>query len=122
MAGRLNGTTVLVVEDEFLILVDLEHLLEGEGARITSATSLEEALSLPQEDYDAAVLDVRLPDGDVYPLAHRLSQRHVPLVFHSGHVQSESIAETFPEAVTLAKPVHEKVLIAALERQVATRH
>lgn len=121
MPGRLDGTSVLVVEDEFLILIDLEFLLESEGARLTTATSLEEAISAARSTYDVAVLDVRLPDGEVYPAAEMLNQREVPLVFHSGHAHNDAIDEAFPEAIALEKPAQEAVLLSAVERQLAGR-
>ena len=119
MTGRLDGATVLVVEDEFLILLDLEHVLESAGAAITTAASLAEALKAAERRYDVAVLDVRLPDGDVYPAARMLAERDVPLVFHSGHAHNDNIAGAFPSAVALEKPAREQVLIAAVERQIA---
>ena len=119
MTRPLEGATVLIVEDEFLILLDLEHTLAGAGAEITTATSVEEATAVARQSFDAAVLDVRLPDGDVYPVAHMLLARDVPLVFHSGHAHNENLQEAFPSAIALEKPVRERVLIAALERQIA---
>ena len=119
MTGRLDGATVLVVEDEFLILLDLEHVLTSAGATITIATSLAEAVDAAERSYDAAVLDVRLPDGDVYPAAKMLLEREVPLVFHSGHAHNDNLESSFPRAVALEKPAREQVLIATLERQIA---
>ena len=121
MLGKLDGATVLVVEDEFLILLDLEYVLESAGAAITTAASLAEALEAAERRYDVAVLDVRLPDGDVYPAARMLAERDVPLVFHSGHAHNDNIAGDFPSAVALEKPAREQVLIAAVERQIAAR-
>ena len=117
--SKLDGAEVLVVEDEFLILLDLQHVLESAGAAITTAASLAEALAAAERRYDVAVLDVRLPDGEVYPAARRLAERDVPIVFHSGHAHNDNVAEAFPSAVALEKPAREQVLIAAVERQIA---
>ena len=119
MTGKLDGAAVLVVEDEFLILLDLEYVLTNAGAAITTASSLHEALEVAEGRYDAAVLDVRLPDGDVYPAARMLLERRVPLVFHSGHAHNDNIEGAFPDAIALEKPAHERALIAAVERQIA---
>ena len=115
--GSLDGTSVLLVEDEFLILLDLEYVLTSAGASVTTATSLAEAMAAADGSYDVAVLDVRLPDGEVYPAARLLVDRDVPVVFHSGHAHNDNIAETFPTAVALEKPALERTLIAAVERQ-----
>ena len=119
MAGKLNGATVLVVEDEFLILLDLEYVLESAGATVIAAMSLREAIEAAEQRYDVAVLDVRLPDGDVYPAARMLAACDVPLVFHSGHAHNDNIEGAFPSAIALEKPAREQVLIAAVERQIA---
>ena len=116
MPQRLANRSVLLVEDEFLILLDLEHLLQSEGARVTTASDLRDGLDVVERAFDAAVLDVRLPDGDVFPLAERLQERGVPLVFHSGHAQAEEVLGQFPAAVALAKPAAERVLIDAVAR------
>ena len=119
MAGHLDGATVLVVEDEFLILLDLEHVLTSAGATITTASSLAEAMAAAGQRFDVAILDVRLPDGDVYPVARMLMESDVPIVFHSGHAHNDNIAGDFPSAVALEKPAREQVLIAAVEGQIA---
>ena len=113
----LRGLRVLLVEDEFLILLDLQMVLEDCGAEVLTASSLAEALDMAECACDVAVLDVRLPDGEVYPAARKLVRRHVPIVFHSGHAHNDNIEEAFPDAVALAKPAHEDVLLAAVERQ-----
>ena len=116
----LHGRTILLVEDEFLILLDLQFILEGVGAEVVTATSVAEGLEAAEGAFDVAVLDVRLPDGEVYPVAEKLAERRVPLVFHSGHAQGEHIRTDFPSAVALAKPARERVLIAAVESQAGT--
>ena len=119
MSASLSGLSVLVVEDEFLILLDLESILENAGAEVTTATSLAEAFDLLAARYDVAVLDVRLPDGEVYPVARQLDDLEVPLVFHSGHAHGDELAEAFPTAVALAKPARERLLLSAVARQAA---
>ena len=120
MPDRLKGRTLLVVEDEFLILLDLQYLLENEGASVVTATTVAEGLEAAAGDYAAAVLDVRLPDGEVFPVAERLAARNVPLVFHSGHARIEEIEEQFPDAVMLSKPAPERTLIETLSTRAST--
>lgn len=115
----LAGRTLLVVEDEFFILLDLQYTLEEAGAKVVTAASVEEGLAACANGtrFHAAVLDVRLPDGEVFPVAERLSARDVPLVFHSGHADRSDIVEQFPSAIALSKPVLEGTLVAAVAQQ-----
>ena len=118
MMRHLAGCDLLVVEDEFLILLDLCTILEDQGARVTTASSVADGLAAARADrnFAAALLDVRLPDGDVFPVAEELVKRDVPLVFHSGHAQSGELKERFPNAIALSKPAAERVLIDAMVR------
>lgn len=115
----LSGRTLLVVEDEFLILLDLQYTLEEAGAAVVTAVSVAEGLRVCSNGarFDAAVLDVRLPDGEVFPVAERLTERSVPLVFHSGHADRTEIQEQFPSSIALSKPAREGELIEAVARQ-----
>lgn len=97
---------VLVAEDELIIGVDLcdtvaeaGYDVEGPHDRISSAM-----LSIQKHRPDVAILDVRLDDGDVFPLAEALLKENVPVIFHSGEVSPEQVRERFPDARALAKP------------------
>ena len=63
---------ILVLEDEALLRRCLTRLLERHGHEVIPAASLEEARDLLRgRSVDAAILDVRLPDGnglDLLPL------------------------------------------------------
>ncbi|PRY95544.1 response regulator receiver domain-containing protein [Hasllibacter halocynthiae] len=117
MANDLAGRTVLLVEDEFLVRLDLSWLLEEHGATVVSAGDLAEGLGHADGAWDVALLDVRLPDGDVFPLAEKLAERSVPLVFHSGHARLERLQRRFPGATILAKPSRNEVLVRTLASQ-----
>jgi len=56
---------VLIVEDEQIIRNTLCEFLAGEGYSVATAGNVNEALSLVRErDFQVAVCDVQLPDGD----------------------------------------------------------
>ena len=65
-----DGPAVLVVEDEFLIAMDLECLLERNGWRVLGpAATVKEALRLLDgETPDVALLDVNLRGEMVTPV------------------------------------------------------
>lgn len=119
-AKRSDRPTVLVVEDEFIIALDLSetvqdlgYALEGPFAGNEQAFEAIEA-HLP----DAAILDVFTADGEVYPLADRLTAAGVPIVFHSGHVPPHEVRERYPDAVACIKPCPPDRLIDALQEAV----
>ena len=83
----LHGLRVLVVEDDWILADDIARLLSREGAAVVGpAGSVEAAtrLAAAEDGLHAAVLDVKLRDGDVYDLARRLDARGVRLLFVSG--------------------------------------
>lgn len=115
----LVGRIILVAEDEFLIALDLEVLLQEAGARVRLAATVGEAVAAARNGIDAALLDVSLADGEVFPAADLLTERGLPIVFHSGHAATDELLERYPQAHALPKPAHERVLLATLSEALA---
>ena len=112
---------VLVVEDEFIIALDLSETVQDLGYELEGPFEGNEeafealgAESLP----DCAILDVFTADGEVYPLADRLVEAGIPIVFHSGHVTPEEVKARYPDAQACAKPCPPDQLIDALQEAV----
>jgi DNA-binding response OmpR family regulator len=83
----LAGRTVLVVEDEPLICLDVSGRLADAGAAVLAAGRLDEALRLADHPaVSIAVLDFDLGDGDSTPVCWKLVDRAVPFLFHTGRV------------------------------------
>ena len=80
-------TTVLVVEDEALIALDLQATLEDAGYRVLGpANSPATAINLIDKNLpDVALLDVHLGRSDVFDVADRLATRNTRLIFLTGH-------------------------------------
>ena len=115
---------ILVVEDEFIIALDLSETVkdlgyELEGPYEGNKQAIE---ALDGELPDCAILDVFTADGEVYPLADRLSEAGVPIVFHSGHVTPAEVMARYPDAQACAKPCPPDRLIDALQEAVAKSH
>ena len=86
MNGPLTGRLVLIAEDEPLIALDMTLAFEDEGAWVTRARTLNEAL-LGVEDraLSVAILDHALSDGDSSKVYARLKERNIPFVTYSGY-------------------------------------
>lgn len=95
---------VLVVDNEALIAWDVECALSEAGFAVQLATSCSEANRfLENHTPAAAVLDVRLSDGECYEAAKTLADRRVPFVVYTG-LGVEGSHETFSRGVTVLKP------------------
>ena len=100
----LTGRNVLLAEDEFMVALNIQAELEACGAVVTVVDSVADGLGMAGHGFDVAVLDVRLADGDVFPLADALIGRGVPLVFHSGHADTTDLQAAYPGAQAIPKP------------------
>jgi two-component system, response regulator PdtaR len=116
-----DGRLVLVVEDEFLIALDLELLLRRHGWRVLGpAATVDQALRLlAGETPDVAVLDVNLRGEPVTPVAAELRARGVPFVLASAYGGHGLAAAALAGAPAVGKPTDERRLLAALARAVA---
>jgi CheY-like chemotaxis protein len=89
----LSGIRVLIVEDEALVAATLSDAVENAGGEIVGvAHTVSEARELIRRlTFDAAVLDLHLPDGDVTPVLEALHARHTPTVVYSGGELPEKV-------------------------------
>jgi CheY-like chemotaxis protein len=113
----LTGHSILVVEDEPLIALDLRQWFEGVGAHVFAATHLPHALRLAEHpDLSAAVLDYRLGQGDSSQIGCRLEERGIPFMFYSAY---DDMHQIWPNAVLLTKPGSKHDLVDAVARVLA---
>jgi DNA-binding response OmpR family regulator len=108
--------TVLVVEDEALIAMDIESIVEGAGYRVIgSFSTVEKAFSLlEREKPDIAILDVNLGRSNVFVLADALTLAGTALLFVTGH-SKVVITEAHKHRPLVSKPFLPDVLIEALK-------
>ena len=100
--GKLAGRTILVVEDEALIALDLQTSLEAAGAQVVIARGEAAALAAAQPGLAAAVLDARPASSDHRTIARRLRQLGVPFLFYVTHPPED--VTTLRGAPVLLKP------------------
>lgn len=114
MTGALSGRSILVVEDEMMVLMNIEMALRVEGCVPTSAGTVETALALLKHNsFDAAMLDVNLHGEKSYPIAEALAVLGVPFLFSTGYDETEG-RSSFVGRPVLRKPYLQDNLVAAL--------
>ena len=113
---KLEGRSILIVEDEPLIVMDMTNALEHTGAALTTTNTLKHALLLVEHDGLAgAILDHSLGDGNSSALCARLTERGIPFLIYSGLQHLDGDCKDAPH---LAKPASHEALVAAVEGMV----
>lgn len=116
MSLLLAGLRILVLEDEFLIAMDVEQLCRDHGAAdVAIARGLAEIdlTSLPSR-FDAAVVDLMLGNVSTLGFAEQLRSAGIPFVFASGYSESAELRAAFPEIRLISKPYSGEDLVTAL--------
>mgnify|MGYP001278849181 CR=1 FL=1 len=112
--AALSAVEILIIEDEPLLRKRLAAALEGYGAEVTVAESLQEARNcLESMDFDFAMLDVHLPDGNGLELLRSgvfVPDTGVVVMTAEGGVETAVEAMRLGAADYLAKPFdHEEI-------------
>jgi len=113
-AAALEGEQVLILEDEPLIALDVQEVLEREGATVLVAPTIREALQCAgHPGLSAGLLDVAVGREDAEPVCEALSRRRVPFVFFTGMLESSLVR--WPGAPIVRKPAASAAIIGALK-------
>ncbi|MDB5652521.1 MAG: signal transduction histidine kinase [Tardiphaga sp.] len=121
--ASMRGLSILMVEDQLLIAMDVQTMLAREGtATVETASSVKEALhSLTIFHPDVAILDVNLGNGSSLPVAHVLVARNIPFVFATGYGETSLIPAELGHVPIVRKPYDIISLIAALTTSMANK-
>jgi len=113
----MMSASVLVVEDEALIAMDLQALLEDAGYRVLGpANSTAAAMALLDgNEPDVALLDVNLGRSDVFGVANELATRKTKLIFLTGHT-AQKLPQAHRHRPLVAKPYLPHVLLQAVQQ------
>lgn len=112
----LAGLRILIVEDDALVALNLQEFVESLGCTVIGPTGrLAEALDvLDRVPIDGAMLDINLHGEMVYPLAERLAERQIPMLFCSGYAFTQAVPPKFQSYPQVAKPMVEHTLRTAM--------
>jgi DNA-binding NtrC family response regulator len=119
----LDGTRILLLEDDALISIDTQDMLISIGAaQVHVANTLDEADAIVAAGgIDAAVLDLVIGQSRCEALAFRLLALGIPLVFASGLDDRSSLPEELRRVPIVEKPCSARGLSAALVQALAAR-
>lgn len=114
-SGEGRRPRVLIVEDNYLIAMEMKAMIERFGCSVAGPVAgVEDALgAVEAERPDGAVLDVELAAETVWPVAERLEELRVPFLFATGRAAVE-VPPRFRDRLLLLKPVSRTTLGEAL--------
>lgn len=111
-----NAAKLLIVEDEFLIAMDLEQTLKNNGyLQVEMSGDFKEAIERSNnENWDAVILDANLNGTSSEPIAHALRSKKTPFIVVTGY-DSEKLPSILREAPSLQKPIRDDLLLTWLQ-------
>ncbi len=115
--SSLQGTRVLVVEDEAMLSLSLEDMLRDLGCVVAgTAAKLDDAMELARtSEFDVALLDVNIGGKRVDPVAEAIKARGMPIVYVTGY------GKTAATGFVLEKPHTAADLARTLDRALAAK-
>ena len=112
MACQLAGRTILVIENEASITLNIADVFERAGARVVASNSVELAQQLVEAEEWSAVVASALSETDSSRLCERLKQRNIPFVLYTG----SSLARAgYRGDLRVYKPAGPSMLVQAVE-------
>jgi CheY-like chemotaxis protein len=112
----LSGVRILVVEDEILQALAIEDIIVKLGGEppviVCRFEHAMEALDGPE--FDCAILDVNLSGTLSFPIADRLQQRGVPILFCTAYADAAKVFAAKGPVACLDKPIEKVALRDAL--------
>ncbi|RWB04551.1 MAG: response regulator [Mesorhizobium sp.] len=116
MPTLLDGLRILVLEDEFLIAMDVEQLCRDHGAdEVVIARDLTEVNGREVATrFDAAIVDLMLGGASTIDFASGLRAAGIPFVFASGYSDVDEIKASFPGVRVVGKPYSGEDLVQAV--------
>jgi CheY-like chemotaxis protein len=121
--ARVSGRTILVVDDEYMVITTLMELLKELGYNVVTAPGGERAIQLFSRDpsqFDAVILDLSMPGMDGKECFEKLERLdpEVKVILATGFSKDGRVQELLDMGVMgfLQKPFRMKELAELLER------
>lgn len=104
--AQLTGLSILLVEDDVLIAMEMEDFLSDCGCRVVGPIGrLDEAIeAVDAQAFDGALVDLNLRGNLSFPLVDRLVERGIPLVLCSGYVDLPEMRGRLEHLPYIKKP------------------
>ena len=116
----LDGKRVLVVDDEWLIAEQHAEVFSSVGAQVIGPfLNLSEAMAEEVEALDLAILDFALDEDSVLPLAEKLKDAAVPIMFVTGYGSNTDLPDKFRDDIVVPKPASANALLGNAARLVS---
>lgn len=115
-AGTLAGKTVMIVEDDAALALDLlTSLTDAEADVIGPITDLDEAVrQVEGSRCDAVILDLRVGDRNATSFAHLLLQKRIPFLVYTGYPDSAYLRLDWAGCELLSKPADVQSVMTVL--------
>lgn len=114
-ALSLAGLRILILEDEFLIAMDLEQMCRDHGAvDVLISRTLDGVDDLAEDSFDAAIVDMKLGVTSTLDFARELFDAGIPFVFATGYADARETSAHFPGVPVITKPYLGSDLVDAL--------
>jgi CheY-like chemotaxis protein len=118
----LLGRSVLIVEDEPLIALELHDALHRAGASIHAATTVKEALELiAYVHISAAIVDVNLHGDDCSSVCAALAKQSIPFMFYTGYTSAAPLS-AWPHAPAVDKPAEASTMVHTIVQLLPSRN
>ena len=88
--------TILVLDDDVIVIKSCRRILEAEGFEVTTVASADEALEkIKIYDFDLLVMDVKMPIHDGIFLMREIKKNwpDIPIIVMSGYPTPETVAD-----------------------------
>jgi CheY-like chemotaxis protein len=122
MGELLKGHRILIVEDNFVMALDLSLIVEDLGGAVVGpAGRLDEGMALAQSnELDGAILDVNLDGANTFLLADGLLEANIAVIFATGY-DIKMLPPRFAQTPKLSKPFSVRTVEKALREAFSDR-
>jgi ActR/RegA family two-component response regulator len=117
MTRGLADKHILIVEDEYIIALDIATEVAARGAVVIGPVGTVDAAveAIKNTGVDSAILDLNLRGREAFPVADALADRHIPFVFATGYTIADALPARHANVRRLEKPTPPSDICCALE-------